>query len=772
MVFLHVIPPSKRMMNTIISEIRKRFSNDRHIFYFLAKCPLSETVLFDYGDVYQMEGKSRLDKIKHFNNMAKQADYIVWHAMTYSTKHVLFFSLPRFLKKSVWVMWGIDLYNWEKPQKGFKNRIGNFLNRYWRANLKHVVSLLPTDTAYYHKLFPKSKAKIYDAQYPFSCESFATMDMLTNWFPRQTDNTYIQVANNAHPFNNHLNVLSTLERFKDENITLFLPLSYGAEPKDKDPYVRKIVSKLESSFKGRAYALKKLMPLDDYSVFMWNMDVAVFDAHRQNALGNILKQLYIGNKVFISPFSPTYKFLKDLNIDISSTQDIGKLSFEEFIKKPDPTRAREWILQEYHPENAMRKWDGLFYSLGGHSHTQSFSIELPKPSIPSVPLYKDIQTNAYKYLAWPFNIQLTKRFVIAGIEPFSYSLAQNILSLNKDPKKPLFFQIGFLCDEVEFPVASQLKNFVGTYKTYNTQPDQSILCAVEDGAERAKVFDTLQARGITPSSWICNKIVDPMKTPSNNKFGVGCILMGPKPIPISTTVHDGVFINNCSISHGCQIGSFSNLDGCVLNKNVIVGNFSKLSKGCSIGLNCVIGNNTIMNSNSKIVNYSIVGEGVYIGFNSLIGTEYLDYLPNDNTFVVRIYDEASIGSKNVIYNGCIIGNKSTTGFETTLHRDVTIGKNVRIGDNSSIGTKSTISDSAEIGSLVSIGSFAFIKENVKIGNAVRIGNSCNIGENSVIMDGAEIDDFMIIEPNSVIEKGSAITNPNKPSKLVSESQAE
>jgi UDP-3-O-[3-hydroxymyristoyl] glucosamine N-acyltransferase len=769
MIFLHIIPPSKRMMNTFIKETRSRFKKDRHVFYFLTKCPESEKILFSYGDVHEIQGKNRYQKYKHFDEMAKQADYIIWHSMTFSPKHVLLFSLPRYLNKSLWIMWGIDLYNWQRPKTTFKNKIVNFINKYWRTHIKRVVALFPLDKQYFQKIFPKSQAEIYDAPYPFSYDTFDTMDSLINWLPRINNRLYVQVAHNSYAFNNHTGIISYLEHFKHENLSLFFPLSYGhPNPKDNEPQIKKVITAANKSFSGKYYAIRKLMPLDEYSTFLWNMDVSVFDAPRQNAIGNIFKQLYMGNKVFLSPLSPIYKFLKDLNIDISNTHDIQKMTFKEFAKRPNPEKAREWIIATYHPEKALKCWDHVFASLGGQNHPESFLTTPPTPKVPLMPIYKDIQTNIYKYLIWPYNIHATTKLIIAGIGPYAPKLVSEIQSVNSKLKQPKFHILGFLDDSENVKNTVPLKSFIGTCDTYNFQDDQLVLCAIENNIERANVFNKLKAKNVVPASWRNQQIIPPQIAFSSASFGAGCIFIGTQAISLQTVIGEGAYMDCCSIDPGCKIGSFVNLTRTTVRKYTSIGSFSKISSSCKIGACCFLGDNATLNEKVSIVNHAHLGTNVFVGSNTLIGLENFEYLNLNNTSSIKIHDCVSIGSKSVINNGCEIGKNSIIGSSVAISKHVKISQQATVGDNSKILLGTTIKDSVEIGFFTNIGSFVNIENNVKIGNAVKIGNHCFIGKNAIIMDGAQIDDFMTIDPGTIVEKGSVVVNPNKITELPTE----
>ena len=53
----------------------------------------------------------------------------------------------------------------------------------------------------------------------------------------------IQVGNSATNTNNHIDVLKTLEKYKCENIKIFLPLAYGEQE-----YAEEVIAYLETRF--------------------------------------------------------------------------------------------------------------------------------------------------------------------------------------------------------------------------------------------------------------------------------------------------------------------------------------------------------------------------------------------------------------------------------------------------------------------------------------------------------------------------------------------
>ena len=72
------------------------------------------------------------------------------------------------------------------------------------------------------------------------------------------------------------------------------------------------------------------MQQEEYTNYLWSIDIAIFDADRQNALGNMLKLLYMGSKVYLSPDNPLYAFFLSKGIAVFDARTLSEASVEEF----------------------------------------------------------------------------------------------------------------------------------------------------------------------------------------------------------------------------------------------------------------------------------------------------------------------------------------------------------------------------------------------------------------------------------------------------------
>lgn len=600
--YLHIIPPSRRMMDTYMKMLRKHFEEDEHHFYFINHCPLSERDLFKYGNVQEMSGNGKIQKMRHLYRALKSADVVLWHGLIYPGRFMLFLAAnPALLRKSVWIMWGIDLYNWKREKNSLRNKVINYLNYYCRRHMKAAVALLPTDKEYFQEQF-SDKIPCYVTPYPISEESFSSMERYRNSKPRKNGKVFIQVAHNAHTFNNHIEILESLLPFKNENIKLFLPLSYGNDwHTSSTGYVRNISKFLTENFPHKAYNIYKLMPQAEYTEFLWNMDIAIFNAKRQNALGNILKLLYMGNKVFMTSEGPLYDFFQEKGIPIYDTKKISSMTYEEFIAPVDNEPAIQWIRDTYYPENSYKQWKRVFEECGNckleekaAEYTEAIMGTACAPQILQKPNYFSVD----RYLKWPkaLNVQAVKDVYIIGAGVKALTALQWLIDSNR--KKYRWFFQGFLDRKLETFGDNVLGDYdiVGNWEQGSPSDAAVYLCALESTEERR-----LLSEGWKESTGKIITFVHPSASANYPALiGDGC-LIGP---------------GSC-IDIAVCLGKLVYVDGAHIGCHVHVGNYSFIGRGCEIGCNSVIGEAVIIEPELVVPPDTVIPDGTHVTLDNL-----------------------------------------------------------------------------------------------------------------------------------------------------------
>jgi acetyltransferase-like isoleucine patch superfamily enzyme len=123
-------------------------------------------------------------------------------------------------------------------------------------------------------------------------------------------------------------------------------------------------------------------------------------------------------------------------------------------------------------------------------------------------------------------------------------------------------------------------------------------------------------------------------------------------------------LKNIKLGKNVKISPFTNIYGCELKDNVFIGPFVEIQK------------NVIIGENSRVQSHSFICEGVDIGNNVFIGH-------NVNTINDNL---PKVNNENWVLEKIIIRDNVSIGTGSTIMGNVTIGENSIIGANSLVTT--------------------------------------------------------------------------------------
>lgn len=312
-----------------------------------------------YIKFFASYGKNLMEIISLFSKY----DRVLFHFLSIPTKVKLLFILnPLIMKKIVWIAWGHDLYQWKRVNPSYRNKIHNIIEYIFRKKIRSFVGIFPPDTNYFKKSF-QSKAKTFYASYVGALYNpiyKKNLDLTTFDYKREKKGYInIQIGNRSKPVLNHMEVLEDLVRFKDENIKIYIPLTYGNKE-----YRDKVVEKASTLFGYKAFCILEMMDKEDYMHFLSTIDIAIFNTFRQIGLGNINPLLYLGKKLFMPAGSVMYNYYSSQGIKICDYSQIKEFDFKSFTKPVDMTRAKQYILSEVtNKKKKIQLWREVFDSI-------------------------------------------------------------------------------------------------------------------------------------------------------------------------------------------------------------------------------------------------------------------------------------------------------------------------------------------------------------------------------------------------------------------------
>ena len=310
----------------------------------------------------------KIKRILFFFSLLKNADHIIWHSLFFTTRKYLYFLyfFKSLQKKSTWIEWGADLYSWEINNPNRKQKILNKIGKTVRERFQNIGLIFPIDEIVYRQKYGESHKFYYTPMPNPMKEPTGLLDFIDQNRPQnQTSGRkyLIQVAHNSFFFNNHIKLLNYLEHFKNEDMHLLLPLTYGVSGINGmfggKQYLNAVKSYAKRRFKEKACLMTRNVPFEQYVRLLWQVDCAVFDFERPCALGNIRILLYMGKKVYLPAGTPFYNFFIEHGIKVYDTNRIPDMTFEEFIAPPEDSNL-EWIRDYMNNDSCIKHWQEMF----------------------------------------------------------------------------------------------------------------------------------------------------------------------------------------------------------------------------------------------------------------------------------------------------------------------------------------------------------------------------------------------------------------------------
>lgn len=282
------------------------------------------------------------------------ADKIIIHSIT-NPKYILpLFVQPWLNKKCYWVIWGSDLYFHLNRKNNIKFRIYDFIKTETVKKMKGVCTLVNNDYElakkwyrvkgiHYQAVYMNEKQHEYIKNIKYENQNSETL---------QNKTLTILLGNSATKTNNHVEALELLGKFKELDIKIICPLSYG-----DNKYAEDVCITGKRIFSEKFVALKDHMPQTEYMELLNNIDIAIFNNDRQQALGNIYVLLELGKKVYMRNNTTMWSRISDeMQLNVFNINEIINNSFEEFI----------YIEKEVKEVNMkkMEWYSGMEYAIG------------------------------------------------------------------------------------------------------------------------------------------------------------------------------------------------------------------------------------------------------------------------------------------------------------------------------------------------------------------------------------------------------------------------
>lgn len=308
---------AEKFIEPFIDFLEKNFDSKEH--FFLIKRFKNYEVSDRSNTKFLTEKSSIVKELIIYFFYLNNARKIIIHGLYNPRLVFALFLQPWLLKKCYWVMWGGDLYLYELRDRTFKSNLYEKIRAIVIRYIGHFVTQMDGDVELVRKWF-NAKGLHHES---FVYQSNLYQDY--NVAIKKSDLINILVGNSANPTNNHEQIFDKLLPFKNENIHIFCPLSYGS-----DAHGSKITSLGKELFGDKFTPLLEFMPFEKYIELLGEIDIAVFAHERQQAAGNMVTLLGLGKKVYLSKNVTPWKLFEKLGLSVFDVNTIDlKLITEE-----------------------------------------------------------------------------------------------------------------------------------------------------------------------------------------------------------------------------------------------------------------------------------------------------------------------------------------------------------------------------------------------------------------------------------------------------------
>lgn len=322
---LHLFGWDKKFVLPFRDFIHKHFADGRHQFIIYGDVVKSEVPASPDTEVLP----SILKNIVRMTQAMNKANKIIIHGLFNNHLFYLLTMQPWLLKKCYWVMWGGDLYIHDAPVKDWRWKKNEFFRNFIVKRIGHFVTYIKGDYELAQKWYGAKGDYCHCLMYPSNVYKEFILP------PKRGDTINILVGNSADPTNNHAEVFEKLVTYKQANIQIFCPLSYGSSENAER------IAKLGRELFGDKFTpLLDFMPFENYLELLGQIDIAVFAHKRQQAMGNTITLLGFGRKVFIGSGVTPWAMFDELGIKVFDVCKLDIAPMNEDVSKNNQIRIK------------------------------------------------------------------------------------------------------------------------------------------------------------------------------------------------------------------------------------------------------------------------------------------------------------------------------------------------------------------------------------------------------------------------------------------------
>ncbi len=261
---------------------------------------------------------------------------IIVHSLASPWLLLYLYLFPSLDKKVYWAIWGKDLYYYKLLKK---KRLYHEIYEYFRKkvfkNIGNTIVYVKGDYELAQKWYGVKARNIDCFMYPSNLYKNLHIK------EKKHNGINVQIGNSAETSNNHFDIFDKLLKYRDEDITIYAPLSYGNKA-----YAKKVIEKGRELFGDKFVAMAEFLPYENYLEFLGNIDIVIFGHKRQQALGNSIILLGLGKKVYMRDDISPWEFFNDISVKVYNIENINLNLLDRSTKESNIKNIKEYFSEK------------------------------------------------------------------------------------------------------------------------------------------------------------------------------------------------------------------------------------------------------------------------------------------------------------------------------------------------------------------------------------------------------------------------------------------
>lgn len=343
---LHILTPDKFTI-PLINYLNREMGMYQQVFLCISK-PEDEAICL-LPNVFYLKNPHRkylFSNTKIVLKYFRRASKIIIHG---NPVLYYFYFFPFALKKTYWVIYGqADLGT---EQSNLEPGLQNFIKRKVLKKVYGHITHIKGDAAMANAIF-LSQAKL------FYSPMYLTNVINTTGYNQPKEFSGVKkilMGNSTEPSNCHLETFEMLLQYKEADILIYCPLSYGPYNEYRDEVIRKG----KELFQEKFIPVTDFMELEQYRMFLNTIDIAVFNHKSQTAMGVSTSLLAMGKTVFAYPETTSFHSLVDRGFRIF---DINLIKEGAMLQIYDVAPNIDLIKKYYSIEGLKESYSNIYNS--------------------------------------------------------------------------------------------------------------------------------------------------------------------------------------------------------------------------------------------------------------------------------------------------------------------------------------------------------------------------------------------------------------------------